>query len=67
MRFSDFKYPVRVRIDQPSGLQPFHQYDGMVGIAMVDPQQAGAIRIYFCTGTLVSMQIDPFVLDKYEE
>jgi hypothetical protein len=59
MIFSDFKYPCRAWINQPSTLQPMHNYHGMRGIAIVDPMQSDAIRIYFSEGELFSMQVDP--------
>lgn len=64
MNLSDFKLPCRVWINQPSTLQPMHKYHGMRGIAMTDPSQSDAVRIYFTEGNLLSMQIDPICLSK---
>jgi hypothetical protein len=67
MKLSEFKYPVRVWINQPSTLQPHHRYHEKCGIAMIDPMDKTSVRIYFCTGSIESMQIDPLCLAKCGE
>ena len=49
-----FESPTRVWINQPSKLQPNHQYHGMVGIALTDREFKNHTIVYFATGHMHS-------------
>ena len=51
-----FKTPTRVWINQPSTLQPFHKYHGLVDIAHTN--EKGDTYIYFTEGNVSNFQID---------
>ena len=52
------KLPYRVRIDQPSKLQPAYSLHGKIGIAipMLDNSDK-YVTVYFTEGSLVSIQL----------
>lgn len=64
MQLSEFKEPVRVWINAPSRLQPPHSMHGARGIAMIDQHCSDTVRIYFCTGDIISMQVNPLYLSR---
>ena len=49
---------LRAWINQPSTLQSYHKYHGMNVLYDADEK-----RIYFLSGDVISMQIDPTVLE----
>ena len=49
---------VRAWINQPSTLQPYHKYHGLNVLYDGDEK-----RIYFLSGAVISMEIDPTVLE----
>lgn len=61
MTIEDFKKsPRRVWINQPSTLQPYHEFHAMVGIGVLRNSKAGPyVSIHFVEGELHSLPIDP--------
>ena len=49
-------------INQPSKLQPLHEIHGKKGIVM--DSGGKTVRMYFCTGTVVSMQAPRLSISK---
>lgn len=56
------KKPLRVFVNQPSTLQPFHHLNQQRGIAVLEDEQ---VRIYFTEGDVFSQFIDPIALTAY--
>ena len=53
----------RVKVNQPSTLQPYHSLHGKIGIAVFDNSYKGEVKIYFTEGVNVSQHIDKNALE----
>lgn len=63
MHLTEFRKPRRVWVNQPSTLQPYHNYHGKKGIAVDNKDNSlGHVTLYFVESETLSMSIDPKAL-----
>jgi len=52
--------PVRCWVNEPSTLQPDHEFHGKVGIAI--PAPGPIVEVFFCDGPVISTHIEKLYL-----